>query len=115
MLWWDSLLEILRQIFARLGIDLTKGRTWIVHETDWVNGRRRTIRVGYDAEGHEIGRTIMDETDDGLGHETTTTIIIDGQGHERRRIAVDDYTDPKGHKTTHTTVTDDQGHVVSSN
>lgn len=112
---WDTLLEALRQIFARMGIDLTKGRTWVVHETDWVSGRRRTIRVGYDADGHEIGRSVTDETNDGAGHRTTTTTYYDGQGHEARKVNVDKYKDAQGHTTRHTTITDAQGHVVSSN
>jgi hypothetical protein len=112
---WDAILEALRQVFKSLGIDLAKGRIWIVHEGDWLGGRRRTVRIGYDAEGHEIGRSVTDQTDDGLGHKTTTTTYYDGEGHEARKIATDKFVDPDGHKTTHTTVTDPQGHVISSN
>jgi hypothetical protein len=110
---WDMLLEAIRQVFARMGIDLAKGRTWIVHETDWVNGRRRIVRIGYDAEGREIGRSVTDETDDGAGNKTSTTTFYGPDGHEAGKQTVVTQVDPDGHATTTTTYTDGQGHVTS--
>jgi hypothetical protein len=109
----EVLLEAIRRTFKNLGIDLAKGRTWVVHKTPWTNGRRRTIRIGYDDEGHEIGRTVADQTDDGMGHKTTTTTFYDPQGHETGKMVVDKTTDGEGHTTTTTTTTDARGRETS--